>query len=169
MQDSPLFYSSALCSRQQWDYYQITGNLLRRYWVVQGTRGGHRIEYSQVESRISAIHGGPAQPPYAGDLPYQVPNKITFESLTNIQALLLDLKVIKTVENGVLAAKSDDRDVLEQMRKDVWNHMSNQIEESTEELAFHLKGDMHMAPSGDSTAIHQELEAIEESFIMGGV
>lgn len=161
------FLSAALCSRRQWDYYQKTGHLLERYWVVQGSRGGHRYQYSQVESRISAIHGGPAQPPHPSDLPYSVPNAVTFESLTNIHALLLDIAVIETKENGLLAA--DEKGALEIMRRDVWNWMSDQIEESTEELAFHLKGDMHMAPDGDSNAIHAELEATEESFITEGV
>ena len=161
------FLSNALCSRRQWDYYQLTGHLLKRYWVVQGARGGHRVEYSQVESRISAIHGGPAQPPYAGDLPYQVPNAVTFESLTNIRALLGDLAVIETQENGLLAA--DEKSALEGMRKDVWDWMSEQIEQSSDELAFALKKEMHMAPSGDSNAINAELEAVEESFITEGV
>lgn len=161
------FVSSALCSTRQHDYYQKTGNLLERYWVVQGSRGGHRYQYSQVESRISAIHGGPAQPPIVCDLPYQVPNAVTFESLTNIHALLLDLAVIETKENGVLAA--DEKRALEIMRKDVWNWMSDQIEEASDELAFHLKDDMHMAPDGDSNAIHAALEANEESFITEGV
>ncbi len=163
------FHTTAACSRRQWDYYQKTRHLLERYWVVQGSRGGHRYQYSQVESRISVIHGGPAQPPLVADLPYQVPNAVTFESLTNIHALLGDLKVIMTQENGLMAAKPDDKKVLEDMRRDVWNWMSEQIEPASDELAFHLKDDMHMAPDGDSNAIHAALEANEESFITEGV
>ncbi len=157
----------AACSRQQWDYYQATGHMLKRYWVVQGSKGGHRLDYSQVESRISAIHGGPAQPPYPGDLPYQTPNSVTFESLTNIRALLGDVAVIETQENGLLAA--DDKKALEGMRRDVWNWMSEQIEDSADRLAVALRNEMYMAPDGDSTAIHRELEANEESFITEGL
>ena len=64
---------------------------------------------------------------------------------------------------------ADEKGALEIMRKDVWNWMSDQIEESTDELAFHLKDDMIMAPDGDSNAINAGLEATEESFITEGV
>ena len=107
------------------------------------------------------------QPPYPGDLPYQIPNAVTFESLTNIRALLGDIDVIETQENGLLAA--DDKKALEGMRRDVWNWMSEQIEESADRLAVALKDEMYMAPDGDSSAIHRELEANEESFITEGV
>lgn len=157
----------AACSRRQWDYYQATGHLLQRYWVVQGSKGGHRVDYTQTESRISEMNGGDPQPPRPGDLPYQTPNRITFDALTNIRALLNDLPIIADKENRLLAA--NEKEGLTQLRKNVWAWMSEQMEEAGDQLAHALKDEMHMAPRGDSRAINQGLEEIEESFITEGV
>ncbi|KKL87672.1 hypothetical protein LCGC14_1932390 [marine sediment metagenome] len=161
-----VFKTKASCSRRQWDYFQKTGHMLQSYWVVQGGKGGHRVDYNQVEGRISALHGGPQQPPRPGDLQYQAPNQITFEALTNIRALLGAQAIIRSGEGTVLAA--DEKRGLETMRGDVWNWMKEQMEESCDELAFHMKDEMHMAPDGDSSAINRGLEEVEESFITEG-
>ena len=162
-----VFKTSAACSRRQWDYYQHTGHHLETYWVCQGSRGGHRYVFNQTEGRLAVMNGYDAQPPRPGDLGYITPNEITFDALRNIRALFVDQAIIEDKENQILAA--NEREGLVELRRAVWNWLSDGLEESCDELAFALKSDMHMAPDGDSNAINKGLEEVEESFITEGV
>jgi hypothetical protein len=47
-----------------------TGMFARPYWVIQGTNGGHRRLYSQVDQQAARLMGQPAEPPETGSLCY---------------------------------------------------------------------------------------------------
>jgi hypothetical protein len=55
-----------------WQLYQETGLYGRRWWTIQGHKGGHRFVWDpdELEAMLSKLKGGPAQTPDPGDLPY---------------------------------------------------------------------------------------------------
>lgn len=61
--------------RRTWEIHQeyaARGILVRpvRFWVLQGSEGGHPFMVSPEEQRLRAAQGLPADTPSAGDLPY---------------------------------------------------------------------------------------------------
>jgi hypothetical protein len=51
-------------------YLYDTGCFARPYWVIQGTNGGHRRLYSQVDQQVARLTGQPPEPPDTGALCY---------------------------------------------------------------------------------------------------
>lgn len=64
--------ANAHVDRATWELYRDTGLYGRRWWTIQGNKGGHRFQWnpSEFEARFSAMNGGPQQTPDPGDLPY---------------------------------------------------------------------------------------------------
>ena len=59
-------------------YLYDTGCLARPYWVIQGTEGGHRRIYSQVDQKAARLLGQPDHPPETGSLCYApLDNRVT--------------------------------------------------------------------------------------------
>lgn len=56
--------------QQQWELFQETGCYGTRWWIVQGSEGGHRHRLDRVEARIAKLMGGESDTPAPGDLPY---------------------------------------------------------------------------------------------------
>lgn len=57
-------------NRDQWDLFQATGHYGTPWWVIEGENGGYRYRLDKIESKISRLHGGPADTPIPGSLPY---------------------------------------------------------------------------------------------------
>ncbi|MHB1310635.1 MAG: hypothetical protein ACYC3L_01370 [Gemmatimonadaceae bacterium] len=68
-------------TRQAWTLYRKHGGWARPLWVIQGKDGGHKYRFTQWESRLSKMAGGPEQPPIAGDLPYAEPDERTWNNV----------------------------------------------------------------------------------------
>lgn len=62
-------------------YLQQTECLALPYWVVQGTNGGHRRRYTQIEQQWAAMVKQPETPPETGDLPYAPLDQRVFRRL----------------------------------------------------------------------------------------
>jgi hypothetical protein len=50
--------------------YLQDGVLLQPFWVIQGSGGGHKVEFNDTEKKLLHHRGLPSEPPAAGDLPY---------------------------------------------------------------------------------------------------
>lgn len=71
-----------LINRTQWLLYRETGGWARAaLWVLQGDQGGHKRRFTEWESQLSQLAGGPAQPPAPGVLPYCEPDERTWQHL----------------------------------------------------------------------------------------
>jgi hypothetical protein len=105
-------------SFQQWQLFQDTRCWARPYWIVQGSGGGHKKSFNRVESVISRMHGGPKEPPSAGDLPYAAPDHRTFRQIA-------ELDLMRTY--GYLLDRDNSKEQHERFTEDQKNAMSARI------------------------------------------
>lgn len=154
-------------TRRQWQFYKDTGNYLRPYWVVQGSRGGHRVQFSFTERRIIEMNGGDPNPPAPGELPYAVPDRRTFAEIAKRDLMRNYAYAIDFMENSEQRMEADERRGYEEMRRQLWSMMSSQVEGYANELAFHLRGHLDDAPTSEMQ-YDKKLESLEHSFIEQG-
>ncbi len=60
----------ALMTDQQWRLWERFQCWPSLYWIIQGSKGGHRRRYSPTESNLLKTRKAPTQPPTPGALPY---------------------------------------------------------------------------------------------------
>lgn len=153
-------------SRRQWHYYRETGNYLRPYWVVQGTNGGHRYQWTFAEKSIIRLNGGNPEPPYPGQLCYAVPDERTFAEIAKRDMLKQFVYGVDYMEGQRIREKWEE-DATAEMRKHVWNSISEQVKGYSDELAFHMRPLMDDAPQSYEQ-LDKKTEELEHSFITEG-
>lgn len=151
-------------TRQQWQWYQDHGTLFRPYFVVQGSKGGHRLRFTFWERKIIEINGGNPEPPAPGDLPYAAPDRRTWDLLAKQDLLRKYSAALDFIDRNPSDFK-ENAEGERQMRAMFWQHLQDQIEPYADEMAFHL--DLDEAPE-TTKDYGVELEKLEESFITEG-
>lgn len=155
-------------SRKQWSFFHETGCLLQPYWIVQGTKGGHRYRLSNEEQTILEIKNGQKENPYPGQLPFATPDRRTFNALARSDLIRVYATVLD--QAGDLVRE----ETAKEMRQAIWDHHDAQSEEAAEhassQAARELWQDMptyEEAYEGEAS-IEQKLEELEESYINEG-
>jgi hypothetical protein len=64
------YITEADCTRQEWELFRETAAIPKLFWIIQGTRGGHRRHWTPLERKFSVLAGGKDAPPAPGELPY---------------------------------------------------------------------------------------------------
>lgn len=121
--------------QNQWAIYRETGRYAQPFWVLQGNRGGHKRNYTQVESKVSVLNGGTGDPPALGDLPYAEPDRRTWEKLA-----LLDVARFWTHSLALYDRKPEMFDALEEeamkdYRRMLWDWMDEKAYEACSGVA----------------------------------
>ena len=162
-------------SRRQWTYFQETGCYLQPYWVLQGTKGGHRYRLSRTEQVIIEAKGGNPEPPVPGDLPFAVPDQRTFTALVQRDRLLAHTRTIDFIEQSDTRLTSEaERDVRD-MREELWTWHDRHSEETAEEAASQsaraLWADMPSYEEAypDEPSIDEKLEKLYEDTMTEGI
>lgn len=122
---------------QQWLLFQKTGYYGRPLWVIQGSSGGHLRRFSDVQSAISEMHGGPVDPPAPGDLPYAELDERTIAKLRFMDVVSKYGDVLRTYgmsDFGVRLAHAElsrrEREMMRTMAEQLWDWMGSQVEEA---------------------------------------
>lgn len=70
-------------TQRQWQLWRdpAVGGLASPVWIVQGSRGGHKLAYNRHEQILNRLHGRPGTPPVPGSLPYAPVDQRTFRAL----------------------------------------------------------------------------------------
>lgn len=156
--------------RGTWELYRDTGLYGRRWWTIQGHKGGHRFVWdtSEFEARFSAMHGGPQQTPDPGDLPYapfdgRVLDRIAPLDKVRAWSMMVDFA---TRHPDQLDAEEEAEAVA--FKRALWHHIDWGIEEAWEmggsALKQHLRETVGRPKIGeDRTDV--DYERIEESFM----
>jgi hypothetical protein len=131
----------------QWDLWRETGCHARPFWVLQGTKGGHKAAYSRDEARLAQMAGLPNEPPSVGDLPYAPFDGRTVKQIVRHNRL-------KAVRNNLSAFRkaqtADERrreaaEAEKQFRVELVKWLADAVEEPTEHF-------LRAAKQGDFTA-----------------
>lgn len=120
---------------RQWLLFQETGCFGRPIWVVQGSRGGHKRFWTDVESNLSLMHGGPEVPPAPGDLRYAEPNRVTIDRLKAMDLVDRFGDILNRLSNNdeIRSALSRrEREIAASMADQVWGWMEEQVQEAME-------------------------------------
>lgn len=153
-------------SRRQWHFYKDTGCYLRPYWVVQGKHGGHRYQFTHTEKSIIRLNGGNPEAPRPGELCYAIPDERTYAEIGKRDMLRQFVYGVDYMD-GLKVREDWEQRGTEDMRKQVWSAISEQVKGYSDELAFHLRGEMDMAP--DSRVDYAgKTEGLEHSFVTEG-
>lgn len=147
----------------QWQLYQDTGAYGRPYWIVQGSGGGHKRTFNRMESAISRMNGGPAQPALAGDLPYAKPDSRTFDKLAKHDIARSYSYLLDRAEASSAAFDLHDKNVMEQMRGQVWRWLESQVQDVVrdEKAGARALQDMASPVPFDEARIAASLEALD--------
>lgn len=154
-----------------WKLFRETGCWARPFWVIQGTKGGHKRWFSESEKKLLRLHGLPSDPAAPGDLPYAPFDNRVIQKLTQHDLLRdvngqvrahLGTKRILTLAGYRRREDENARD----FRKLLLGWLYEQIEDVAADVTTSLLA--LDAPRRDHDLTSGTLEAAESSFIETG-
>lgn len=132
-----------LITEQAWRLYQETECWGKRYWVIQGEKGGHKYRFTQVEKQLLRLMKLPTDPPAPGTLPYA-----PFDE--RVVAQLEKLDMLKGLHGGMRRQKA----LLAGVR-------SSRQEESERELRMAVMGMLKEQVEQIASDVHQSLLTLD--------
>lgn len=127
-----------LITEQAWRLFRETRCWGKRYWVMQGEKGGHKYRFTKVEQQMLRLLKLPTEPPEPGTLPYA-----PFDD--RVLAQLEKLDMLKGVHGGlrrqkaILAGAHSER--YEESERALRAAVMGMLKEQVEQIA----GDVHQA------------------------
>ncbi len=154
-----------LISQRQWWEYRRHGYYGTPVWVVQGERGGHKRYWTPIESKISVMNGGPADPPEPGSLRYAEPDQRTISQLGQLDMIRKYGDVLHLLDSRpALRAELDrrEREQAEEMARQLWNWLGDQ---ALENLTLTNKQEQEMWEHASDTDPVPDWDREHEEFI----
>jgi len=121
--------------RNQWAIYRETGRYAQPYFVVQGDRGGHKRNYTEIEAKLSKFHGGTGEPPGLGELPYAEPDERTWTKLEQLDLARFWTHAIALDERKPEHFEADEKEALKDFRRKLWEWMDEKAYSVTSGVA----------------------------------
>ena len=159
--------AARLIDRETWKIFQETGAYGTRYWVVQGSAGGHKYRWDTTESRVSQLMGGPKDTPPPGDLPYANFDKRCFYKIAEQDRVRAWKQVIQFCERSHDTMDSEEQEAKVETQKLLWEWLKSQTANSLDSITAREWSEFREAaprPVGgfkDTT----DFEAHEQEFI----
>jgi hypothetical protein len=139
-----------IVSAYQWDMYRKHRVHARPSWVIQGTKGGHKVAFSEPDQELCRAAGLPPHPPAPGDLPYAPFDERVVTQILRMSKLAQaknSLSEFKKKYGSVAGQKREYREALREARKLALVHYNEQFEEPTEHFVKALRvGELDDAP-----------------------
>lgn len=155
--------------RVTYELYHQTGCYGQRYWVVQGSKGGHRRRYDEIETAVAMAMGHEGEPPIMGDLPYAEPDARTWGALRYSDRLTAGKNLIDHCRANPLAALNEDRERAENAMRLIGAFLDRQIEERADHIysALRRTTDAEVPRASQHDLKHRRVneELIEQRFI----
>lgn len=105
----------------QWRLYRETGYVGWPFWVIQGTRGGHKVAFSSQEKAFLQMAGKPTEPPPPGALEYAdfdertIAQIIRWNKLRQFNESLRDFKKAQSPEEYRARAAEHEKALRQQL------------------------------------------------------
>lgn len=143
-----------------WNLFRETGHYGQRYWVVQGTKGGHRRRYDEIEKAVAAATGMSTEPPVMGSLPYADPDNRTWAAIRKTDRVLAGKNMIDYCRSHPTGGALEERQAAERAMETIAQFLDAQVEEHSDQLYWALRKDVDLP----RTAVHdlKDKELTEE-------
>lgn len=118
--------------RQTWELYHDTGLYGRRWWTIQGTKGGHRFlwDTEELEAKLSQLMGGPSQTPDPGDLPYAEFDYRVLEKIGRLDQVRTWTRTLEFAARNADHLEAQQREDALKAREALWKWIDWGIEEA---------------------------------------
>jgi hypothetical protein len=154
---------NCLVTQTQWRLYRETGRYGQPFWIVQGTKGGHKRWFNRTEQKLCKMAGLPPEPPSIGDLPYADPDGRTWAQLRAFDRLQAAGNDLRQLQGDAHVRRK--RDQQERLRADFVRWLEAQVDD-------HAKDYAQAVPTEDArrveTDFSREWEETQQDFIERG-
>jgi hypothetical protein len=155
----------SLVSRQQWDLFRRTGCYAKPLWIVQGSKGGHLRRFTEVQSALSRMNGGPAEPPPPGELPYAEPDRRTWHALAALDNVRKFDLMLDYADRKPEMVEAHEQATYAAMREQMWDFLSGQLEDRLKDEKPFIRDLKESLPVGAHTGPRMDEEAIRQRFL----
>lgn len=163
-------------SRTQWDIFQETGCWSQRFWIIQGSHGGHVWTLSRTEKSFLKAMGLVYDTPLPGDLPFAEYTELTRSKMVECDRLrkwrhALDWseRSASKTEAGVWVVRDREREEAE------WNermlrYLTNEVEEVVSDMPRTIVNEIMMGNDGAPRGVFDNIneEALDEELFGAG-
>lgn len=166
--DRRIWESYSNISRAQWDIYQATGQGSQRFWIIQGTHGGHVWTLSRVEKNFLKAMGLVYDTPLPGDLPYAEFTDATLKKVIEIDRLRkwrhnLDWTDRSHVTQAGLWLKRDRDAEEDEWGERMLKHLTNEISDVVSDMPRTIVNKMMNNPAAPRGLYDAGFEEEEEA------
>ena len=160
-----------------WRLYRETGLIGTRWWVVQGSQGGHRFqldrELDALEMKLRVLRGLPPDTPSVGQLPYAPFDQRVLDAIQRYRRAAICFKALEHVERTGKQMDAEEQQQAEAAAEALWQWTGAQAEE-----LWHQGGELlprYMEDTFGRVPVHKQAEIraandpdrIHEQFIRG--
>ncbi|MBA2713420.1 MAG: hypothetical protein H0U55_07705 [Rubrobacteraceae bacterium] len=159
-----------LITERAWHLFRETNCWGRPYWVIQGTKGGHKRWFSQNEQKLLKMAGLPTDPPAPGDLPYAEFDDRVLVQLEKLDMLRSEQGQLKRRGSilGKNAHQIREEEDGKKFRLQLVSFLKEQMEEIAPDVHKGLLGIDAARSTNDPGKMEEVMELAEHDFIETG-
>lgn len=155
----------------QWEAYRKYRVHARLAWIIQGSNGGHKAVFSDIDKELMRAEGLPTEPPPIGSLPYAPFDERVVVQLLAMNKLVQaknDLSEFKRRWGNTPGFKRSYNNQLREARGRYVQFINKQFEHGDDDLqAAYGKGELEHAPRTDDDFVQKD-EAADQRYIDRG-
>lgn len=138
-----------------------TGQFGVLYWIIQGTKGGHRWMLTDIEGMICEANGAAKDPPAAGSLEYADFDQRVLAKVAVMDKMAKYEGIVRFYERNPDELDQEDAKSVQEMRRVMWSWLDSQVEQMVDENKAEFRD---WASTAKSTEAEPDYEAIEEAY-----
>jgi hypothetical protein len=125
--------------RVTYELFKDTGHYGSRFWIVQGSKGGHRRKYDEIEEAVAFAAKLPTEPPNFCDLPYAEPDQRTWAALRSTDRLSGGKDLIDAIRRNPAHENIEERARAEEVMQIIGKAIEAQVEPLVDPLYSSLR------------------------------
>ena len=151
---------------RQWKLYERFGSIAQPFWIVQGSTGGHKRQFNQVESRLLGALGLPTEAPLAGALPFAPVDSRVIRQLVPLDAMRMWSKARELYERTPDDFDAEERDALRKGSAQLSSWLGEQVGHAIDDVVTYRKRlhDVFDHRAGEDTDLDAVERAVEAEY-----
>lgn len=135
-------------SWRQWQLYERFGCVARPFWFVQGSTGGHKRQFNQVEQRLLRGLGLPDTPPGLGDLPFAPLDRRVLDQLAKLDEMRMWSKARELFERRPEDFDADEQAALQRGSVKLTEWLGEQVAHAIDDVTTYRRKVADWFPAG---------------------